>query len=100
MKRIGLYIFSFVCLIPAIHAEDGILKTSPLAVKFGSQPDLRSLHISPDGSKLVFIQFHPDGIDVVSSWDSATKKGSIIFSGKKDSGKKPGIKRRHSLWRC
>lgn len=85
MKRIGLFILSLVFLVPAIHAQDGVLKTSPLAVKFGSQPDLRSLHISPDGSKLVFIQFHPEGIDVVSSWDSRTKKGKIIFSGKKGS---------------
>lgn len=85
MKRFGLLIICLVCLCLSVHAEDGVLKTSPLAVKFGSQPDLRSLHISPDGSKLVFIQFHPEGIDVVSTWDSRTKQGRIIFSGKKDS---------------
>jgi len=82
MKRIGLFILGFVCLIPVIHAEDGILKSSPLAVAFGSQPDFRSLHMSPDGSKLVVVQYHPDGFDFARTLDLKTAKSVMVYAAK------------------
>lgn len=52
-----------VCMMSVSQAEDGELKTSPLAVAFGSQPDFLSLRLSPEGDKLVFTQYHPDGFE-------------------------------------
>ena len=80
MKRIGLLIVGLIFLVPAIHAEDGTLKTSPLAVAFGSQPDFRSLHMSPDGSKLVVVQYHPKGYDFARTLDLKTMKSVMIYA--------------------
>jgi len=85
MKKFGFIIACLVYLIPTAYAGDGVLKTSPLAVIFGSQPDLRSLRMSPDGSKMVFIQYHPDGYDFVRILDFDSKKMSgMIFAGTRD----------------
>ena len=74
MKRIGLFVLCLFCLVPASYAKDGVLKTSPLALAFGSQPTFRSLRLSPDGNKLVVIQYHPDGYDFVRIVDLVTRK--------------------------
>lgn len=85
MKQFGFVVACLVCLISATHAKDGELKTSPLAVAFGSQPDFRSLNMSSDGNSLVFIQYHPDGYDFVRALDLSTQKISgMIFAGKKN----------------
>jgi dipeptidyl aminopeptidase/acylaminoacyl peptidase len=80
MKRIGLLFICFFCLINAIHAEENVLKTSPLAVAFGSQPDFRSLHMSPDGDKLVVVQYHPDGYDFARTLDMKTMKSVMVYA--------------------
>ena len=80
MKRIGLLFISFFCLVTTIHAEDGVLKTSPLAVAFGSQPDFRSLHMSPDGTKLVVAQYHPKGYDFARTLDLKTMKSAMVYA--------------------
>ena len=80
MKRIGLLALSLFFVIGAVHAEDGVLKTSPLAVAFGSQPDFRSLHMSPDGTKLVLVQYHPKGYDFARTLDLKTMKSVMVYA--------------------
>ncbi|MFO7569872.1 MAG: alpha/beta fold hydrolase [Smithellaceae bacterium] len=85
MKKFGLFIIIVCCLITVTQAKEGELKTSPLAVTFGSQPDFRSLSLSPEGNRLAFIQYHPDGYDFVRTLDLTTKQISgMIFAGRKD----------------
>jgi dipeptidyl aminopeptidase/acylaminoacyl peptidase len=85
MKKFGFFVACLVCSISISLAKDGELKTSPLAVAFGSQPDFRSMSLSPDGNKLAFIQYHPDGFDFVRTLDLTTKQISgMIFAARKD----------------
>lgn len=84
MKRCVIFVVCLCALIPAVYADDGVLKTSPLGVAFGSQPDFRSLRISPDGNKLVIIQYHPDGYDYVRAVDLTTKKLKLLYTGEDD----------------
>ena len=85
MKRYGIIIVFIIFLTQTLHAEDGVLKTSPLAVAFGSHPTFMSLSLSPDGEKLAFIQYHPDGFYYVRILDLTTRKLSdVIFSTPKD----------------
>ena len=87
MKKSGFFIACLVCLISVSQAKDGELKTSPLAISFGSQPDFRSMSLSPDGNKLAIIQYHPDGFDFVRILDLMTLKiSSVILSTPKDEG--------------
>src|SRR3990172_6290842 len=87
MKKSGFFIACLVCLISVSQAKDGELKTSPLAISFGSQPDFRSMSLSPDGNKLAIIQYHPDGFDFVRILDLMTLKISgVILSTPKDEG--------------
>jgi len=84
MKR---FWFAFACLvymISACKAEDGELKTSSLAVAFGSQPDFLSLRLSPEGDKLAFIQYHTDGFEFVRTLDLTTNKFSGIILSSPD----------------
>lgn len=80
MKRIGLLVVSLFFFICTVQAEDGVLKTSPLAVAFGSQPDFRSLHLSPDGTKLVVVQYHPKGYDFARTVDLKTMKSAVVYA--------------------
>ena len=85
MKKFGFIIACLVFFTPIARAGDGILKTNPIAITFGSHPDIRSLWISPDGSKLVFIQYHPDGYDFVRTLDfAANKMSGMVFAAAKD----------------
>jgi len=84
MKRFGIFVVFFCSLISTVFAEDGVMKTSPSGVAFGSQPDFRSLRLSPDGSKLVVIQYHPDGFDFVRTVDLKTMALKMVYSAGKD----------------
>ena len=84
MKRLVLFVIYLCSLAPAAFAKDGVLKTSPLGIAFGSQPDFRSMRISPDGSKLVVIQYHPDGFDFVRTVDLRTNKLKLVFTASKN----------------
>ena len=84
IKQIGIIFFCVICLISVSQARDGELKTSPLAVAFGSHPTFMSLSLSPDGDKVAFVQYHPDGFYFVRILDLTTNKLSnvILTTGK------------------
>src|SRR3990172_1089286 len=48
-------------LITVARAGDGTLKSDPTAKLFGSHPDIGGVRLSPDGSKLLMLNTHPDG---------------------------------------
>src|SRR3990170_1625771 len=79
-------LIAFLCLIlSGAAADEANLKTSPLAVAYGSHPDLQSPRLSPDGSKLAFLQTHPDGYEFLRLLDFGAKQGSgMIAAGQKD----------------
>ena len=85
IKQIGIIVSCLVCLVSVSPAKDGELKTSPLAIAFGSHPTFMSLSLSPDGDKMAFIQYHPDGFYFVRILDITTKELSgVIMSSPKD----------------
>lgn len=85
MLRSSLFSFLFLMLTGAAVADEANLKTSPLAVAYGSHPDIQSPRLSPDGSKMAFLQSHPEGYEFLRMLDFDTKKLSgVIAYGKKD----------------
>lgn len=85
MLRSSLIACFFLMLTTAAAAAEADLKTSPLAVAYGSHPDIQSPRLSPDGSLMAFLQTHPDGFEFLRTLDFDSKKVSgVIAYGKKD----------------
>ena len=68
----------------ASAAEPPTLETSPVAKAFGSAPIMRSLRLSPKGTKMVAIQVAPNGVTFARVFDFATKDSKLILSGKEN----------------
>jgi dipeptidyl aminopeptidase/acylaminoacyl peptidase len=71
-------------LITFAHADEGPLKSSPIAKLFGSHPDIRSVRLSPDGSKLLFLKTHPEGYSIVTVLDLTGPKLTGVINSDKD----------------
>jgi dipeptidyl aminopeptidase/acylaminoacyl peptidase len=52
----------------------------PLAVAFGAQPSLWGLRISPDGSKLSFLQMHETDLPIAAVFDTRTGKARLAVA--------------------
>lgn len=64
----------------AFGKEPRELLTSPDAVAFGSAPTLWHVRLSPDGSKISFIQMHPEGVSVARVLTADSGVNSLMAS--------------------
>ncbi len=58
-------------------------KADPLAVKFGTLPDLHGMHLSPDGTKISILKWLPNDTPAAVVLDLAAGKGTVIAASKK-----------------
>lgn len=58
------------------------LETSPVAQAFGAPPAMWRLGLSPDGTKIVFVQSVPEGPTIARVLDMSTKKATVVLAGK------------------
>ncbi|HEU4617655.1 MAG TPA: alpha/beta fold hydrolase, partial [Gammaproteobacteria bacterium] len=76
-----------LCLLAAAAArsqEPEKLLSEPLAEAFGSAPLVRGLRLSPDGSRISFVQMHPDGYPLVNVFDTRSGKITTAMAGVRD----------------
>lgn len=68
----------------AVGKEPRKLLTSPAGVAFGSAPTLWHLRLSPDGSKISFIQMHASGATIARVLDTAKGQVNTVIAGERD----------------
>lgn len=76
-----------LCLVVAATArsqEPEELLTSPLAEAFGSAPLVWGLRLSPDGTRISFLQMHPDGYPLVNVFDTGSGNVTTAMAGERD----------------
>ena len=73
----------FFMVTSASAKDDQEYKADPLAVKFGTLPDVRDMRLSPDGSKVSVIKWFDQDIPAAVVYDLHTGKGKIVASSKK-----------------
>jgi dipeptidyl aminopeptidase/acylaminoacyl peptidase len=56
----------------------------PLAVAFGTMPALWGVRMSPDGSKISFLQMHPEDLSVLTVLDLTTGEASLALASTQD----------------
>ncbi|MCH8084033.1 MAG: S9 family peptidase [Myxococcales bacterium] len=56
----------------------------PLAVAFGTMPELWGVRISPDGTKVSFLQMHPEELSVLRVLDLTTGEASLALASTRD----------------
>ncbi len=82
--RLTLFLFSaFLFLSTSVAAKETLL-SSPLAKAFGRQPRLKSVRLSPDGTKVSFIRTTHEGNTVVFVLDLETSKSNPILTNRID----------------
>ncbi|HET8699659.1 MAG TPA: hypothetical protein VFO94_19395, partial [Gammaproteobacteria bacterium] len=59
--------------------------SEPLAEAFGAPPLIRDLHLSPDGTKILFLQARPEGGELVRIFDTRSQTTTTpMASGGRD----------------
>jgi len=58
----------------------------PLAVAFGTRPALWGVRLSPDGTKVSFLQMHPEDLSVLTIFDLATGKANMALASTRKDG--------------
>jgi hypothetical protein len=56
----------------------------PLAVAFGTMPGLWGVRMSPDGSKVSFLQMHPEDLSVLTVLDLTTGAANLALASTRD----------------
>jgi dipeptidyl aminopeptidase/acylaminoacyl peptidase len=56
----------------------------PLAVAFGTMPGLWDVRISPDGTKVSFLQMHPEDLSVLRILDLTTGEANLALASTRD----------------
>jgi len=56
----------------------------PLAVEFGTMPALWGVRLSPDGTKVSFLQMHPEDLSVLTIFDLVTGKANMALASTRD----------------
>jgi len=56
----------------------------PLAVAFGTMPALWGVQLSPDGSKISFLQMHPQDLAILTILDLTTGKANLALASTPD----------------
>jgi len=55
----------------------------PLAEAFGSRPGLWGLRLSPDGTKISFLQAHPSDLAIATVFDTKAEKSNVVLASDK-----------------
>jgi dipeptidyl aminopeptidase/acylaminoacyl peptidase len=56
----------------------------PLAVAFGTMPELWGVRMSPDGTKVSFLQMHPEDLSVLRILDLTTGEANLALASTRD----------------
>jgi hypothetical protein len=56
----------------------------PLAVAFGTMPGLWGVRMSPDGTKVSFLQMHPKDLSVLRVFDLTTGEANLALASTRD----------------
>jgi dipeptidyl aminopeptidase/acylaminoacyl peptidase len=78
------FVVGCLSIAGAVAAEPDELLTDPLAQAFGAAPVLWGAELSPDGTKLVALQMHPEGVTFARVFDLAGGADHVIVAGKRD----------------
>jgi hypothetical protein len=79
LKSIGL---GLVLCLSVLDAGAGA--KDPMAVAFGTMPALWNVQISPDGSKIVFLQMHAEDLPIAVVFDFASGTAKMVLASEKD----------------
>ncbi|HUO68675.1 MAG TPA: S9 family peptidase [Gammaproteobacteria bacterium] len=84
MRRATSLAAALGCLVTlSCAAGESALKTSPLGQAFGSPPLMWGLKLSPDGSKIVFLQALPQGVNVARLIDMTKAQApTVVLAGR------------------
>jgi len=83
MRPVAVCAAVLVGVISAAAADEPpTLESSPLAQAFGAPPLMWGLNLSPDGTKIVFVQLVPEGVTIARVLDLNTKKTAVVLTGK------------------
>ena len=77
----------FFMVTSAFAKDDQEYKADPLAVKFGTLPDVSGMHLSPDGTKVSLLKWLASDIPAAVVFDLKAKKGMLVASSKKGEAK-------------
>ena len=56
----------------------------PLAVAFGTMPALWGVRMSPDGTKVSFLQMHPEDLPILRVFDLTTGEANLALASARD----------------
>jgi dipeptidyl aminopeptidase/acylaminoacyl peptidase len=71
-------------LLCVFVAASNAAAPDPLAVAFGTMPDLWGVRMSPDGTKVSFLQMHPDDLPILRILDLTTGKANLAMASMQD----------------
>jgi hypothetical protein len=73
-----------VALLCVAAVASSAASPDPLAVAFGTMPELWGVRMSPDGSKVSLLQMHPNDLPILRVFDLTTGKVNIALASTKD----------------
>jgi dipeptidyl aminopeptidase/acylaminoacyl peptidase len=79
--------WALTCLLVCSAArgqEPEELLSTPLAEAFGSAPLVRGVRLSPDGSRISFMQMHQDGYPLVNVFDITSGSVTPVLAGERN----------------
>jgi len=68
----------------AIAPASNAAPPDPLAVAFGTRPALWDVRMSPDGTKVSFLQMHPEDLPVLRTLDLTTGEANLALASTRD----------------
>ncbi len=71
-------------LLCAAAASSQAASPDPLAVAFGTMPALWGVRLSPDGSKVSFLQMHPEDLPILRVLDLTTGNTNLALASTRD----------------
>jgi dipeptidyl aminopeptidase/acylaminoacyl peptidase len=74
----GMTALLFFAATPARAAED------PLATTFGTMSSQWDLQLSPDGTRVSFLQMHSEGMPIAAVYDLESRKSNLVLASEKD----------------
>jgi len=80
MSRALISIVVLLAIAPASNAA----APDPLAVAFGTMPGLWDVRISPNGTKVSFLQMHPEDLSILRIYDLTTGEANLALASTRD----------------
>lgn len=71
-------------LLCVFLASSNAASPDPLAVAFGTMPELWGVRLSPDGTKVSFLQMHPEELSILRVLDLTTGEASLALASTRD----------------